>query len=292
MKIDIKPKVTSEFEGYEYLIQIYRLAEASNDLIIELSFNYCTWFEANLAAVLGAIVELLNESGKRVYIYHVNPRVALVMRKNGFLCGFGYEPAYDQHGTILRYQQFTPKDDDDFSNYIKTELLTKPDFPKHSKALGKKISESIFELYENARTHGRCKKIHTCGQYYPQKRIPRLDVTIVDMGITIKKNVSTFLKKNCNGSEAIEWALAYGNTTKTGKISGGLGLDIMFEFIKHNNGKVQIISSDGYWEFRRGETLKTNFSKTFPGTIVNIEFSLADNNSYSLSEEISLDSIF
>ncbi|MFT6868535.1 MAG: hypothetical protein ACJA08_003389, partial [Cyclobacteriaceae bacterium] len=199
MKIDIKPKVTSEFEGYEYLIQIYRLAEASSDLIIELSFNYCTWFEANLAAVLGAIVELLNESGKRVYIYHVNPRVALVMRKNGFLCGFGYEPAYDQHGTILRYQQFTPKDDDDFSNYIKTELLTKPDFPKHSKALGKKISESIFELYENARTHGRCKKIHTCGQYYPQKRIPRLDVTIVDMGITIKKNVSTFLNKNCNG---------------------------------------------------------------------------------------------
>lgn len=35
--------------------------------------------------------------------------------------------------------------------YIKRELLSKSDFPKHSVLLGKRITESIFEIFENAR---------------------------------------------------------------------------------------------------------------------------------------------
>lgn len=279
------PKVSSDFEGYEYLIQLYRLAGSSSDKTITLIFTQTTWFEANLAAVLGAIVELLEAAGKKVHIYGVSNRVSLVLRKNRFLCKYGYQSAVDLNDTILSYQQFSPSDDDAFMGYIKSELLNKREFPKHTPALGKKIRESIFELYENARTHGKCKQIHTCGQYYPQKSPPRLDMTIVDMGITIKKNVNDYLMKNLSGAEAIEWALQYGHTTKTGTISGGLGLDIMFEFVKLNNGKVQIISSDGYWEFRRGKTLKTNFNSTFPGTIVNIEFNLNDKTGYYLMEE-------
>ncbi|GAB4233129.1 MAG: hypothetical protein Tsb0034_06200 [Ekhidna sp.] len=286
MELKIVSRVASDFEGYDYLIQIYQTASASKERTITLIFEGTFWFEANLAAVLGAIVELLEAKGKVVKIVGVKASVALVLRKNGFLCDYGYDPAIDHYGTILTYQQFSPQDDDAFMNYIKSELLTKPEFPKHTPALGKKISESIFELYENARTHGRCKQIHTCGQYYPQKLPPRLDITIVDMGTSIKKNVNEYLKKDLQGADAIEWALQYGNTTKTGTISGGLGLDIMFQFIKLNKGKVQIISSDGYWEFRKGETLKTNFSNSFPGTIVNIEFNLNDSTSYYLREEI------
>lgn len=286
------PKISSDFDGYDFLIEVYHKAKASYDTTITLIFSNNFWFEANLAAVLGAIIEMLEDKGKDVHIFGVQHSVALVLRKNGFLCNHGYNPAIDQYGTILSYQQFSRSDDDAFLNYIKSELLTKPEFPKHTPALGKKISESIFELYENARTHGNCQQIHTCGQYYPQKVPPRLDITIVDMGISIKKNVNDYLNRSLSGTDAIEWALEYGHTTKTGTISGGLGLDIMFQFIKLNKGKVQIISSDGYWEFRKGKTLKTNFSKVFSGTIVNIEFNLNDSNSYSLVEEISLDSIF
>lgn len=145
------------------------------------------------------------------------------MQRNHFLCEFGTNPIPDNNDTIVLYYKFSPSDDDAFMNYIKDELLSKKDFPKHSKRLGKKISESIFELYENARTHGRCKQIHTCGQYYPNKIPKRLDITIVDMGKTIKANVNEFLKEELTGAETIEWALKYGNTTKTGNISGGVG---------------------------------------------------------------------
>jgi len=71
-----------------------------------------------------------------------------------------------------------------------------------------------------------------------------------------------------------------------------LGLSIIFEFIELNKGKIQIVSSDGYWEYRKGETLKKDFNGIFPGTIANIEFNLDDRSSYRLKNEVSLDDIF
>ncbi|PIB37416.1 hypothetical protein BFP72_05390 [Reichenbachiella sp. 5M10] len=256
-------------------------------------FTYTTWFEANLSAVLGAICELLTNQGKHVVVGGCNYAIQDVLQRNRFLCEFGYEPKRDIHQTMVAYTRFNPNEGDRFLEYIKNKLLAKPDFPSHSPNLGKKIRESIFELYENARTHGLCEQIHACGQYFPRKdNIKRLDLSIVDMGQSIKYNVNNYLGSQMTGSEAIEWALKYGNTTKTGDISGGLGLDIMFQFIKLNQGKVQIISSDGYWEYRRGEVRMLDFDLSFPGTIVNIEFNLSDTHDYYLEGEISLDDIF
>ena len=137
-------------------------------------------------------------------------------------------------GTVISFMKFTPYKDIKFMDYVKNEMLSKPNFPKHSKMLGKKINESIFELFENARTHGHCKNIYTCSQIIQEENITRLDFTIVDMGKTIKYNVNQYLTENFSGSDAIEWALQSGHTTKTGNVSGGLGLDIIFEFIKLN----------------------------------------------------------
>ena len=291
MKVFLNPKIVSAFEGYNHLIELYHSIKNSSDCNIEISFLKTSWFEANLAAVLGAIIELLKNEGKSLSIIEVNnPNTKDVLKRNGFLVDYGEEPLFHRQQTVISYKKFNPNADNEFINYIKNELLAKPDFPKHSVLLGKKINENIFELYENARTHGRCKQIHTCGQYYPNKK--RLDITIVDMGRTIKYNVNKYLKNDLSGSSAIEWALEYGNTTKTGNISGGLGLSIIMEFIKLNRGKIQIVSSDGYWEYRRGDIEINLFSNAFPGTIANIEFNLDDKNSYRLTEEISLDDIF
>lgn len=112
------------------------------------------------------------------------------------------------------------------------------------------------------------------------------------MGQTIKYNVNNFKKETWKGSECIEWATKDKNTTKTGNISGGLGLAIIFDFIKLNGGKIQIISSDGYWELRRGKVHKQELNFSFPGTIANLEFNLSDTNEYILKEEIDLDNIF
>ncbi|MCT4613792.1 MAG: hypothetical protein N4A49_02830 [Marinifilaceae bacterium] len=291
MKINLNSKITSTYDGYSHLINMYHRIIASSELNIEISFIHTTWFEANLAAVLGAIIEIIKKEGKLVTLKEIqNSNIKDVLQRNSFLCEFGEEQILSRTDTIAPYNKFSPNEDFLFIQYIKNELLSKPDFPKHSVLLRKKINENIFELYENARTHGVCDFLHTCGQYYHNKKI--LTITIVDVGKTIKCNVNDYLDEYLDGSKAIEWAMCYGNTTKTGNISGGLGLGIIMEFIKLNNGKIQIISSDGYWEYRRGHTTTKLFDNFFPGTIVNIEFNLNDKNSYSLKEEISLNDIF
>ena len=285
-------QVRSDVYGYSSLIDLYHRAKRTSDKFVTFDFRNTKWFEANLSAVLGAIIELLQNEGKIVNVCNINSTITNVLQRNHFLCDFDFDVVEDYNNTIVSYNRFSPSDDDAFMNYIKEELLSKPDFPRHSKQLGKKISESIFELYENARTHGKCRQIHTCGQYFPRKTPKRLDITIVDMGKSIKSNVNEFLDDNLSGSETIEWALKYGNTTKTGNISGGLGLDIIFEFIKLNKGKIQIVSSDGYWEYRKDDVDTDILDGVFPGTIANIEFNLDDSSIYALKGEISLDGIF
>lgn len=292
MNAMIVPTVRSNFEGYNDLINLIHLINQQSEKEIILDFKENGWFEANLSAVLGGLQEVLTEQSKTLKLINLNSILEDVFKRNLFLKEFGHIPIPDEKNTVLSYRKFTKYQDIEFINYISRELLTKPDFPKHSEMLGKKINESIFELFENARSHGECKYIFTCGQYYPMKNKKRLDITIVDFGNTIKTNVNNYLKTFLSGSDAISWAMIDGNTTRKEDKPGGLGLSIIFEFIALNKGKIQIVSSDGYYEFNKGNTEFRNFHNTFPGTIVNIEFNLNDTNSYRLKEEISLDSIF
>ena len=289
LKINFPKKITSEVSGYETFFHFYEKISNSRDSKIEIDFTHNTWFEANLCAIFGAMIEELENNGNVICLENIkNPRD--ILSRNGFLKKFGIHKPFESYNTELDYKTFSYKEGRSFSTYIDEEILKKDGFPKLSKLLSKKINESIFELYENARTHGMCKNIHTCGQYFPSKKL--LDITIVDMGQTIKNNVNNYKNSNWSGSECIEWATKDKNTTKTGTISGGLGLAIIFDFIKLNNGKIQIISSDGYWELRRGKLFKQELNFTFQGTIANLEFNLADKNEYLLKEEIDLDNIF
>ncbi|WP_422090989.1 hypothetical protein [Tenacibaculum ovolyticum] len=191
----------------------------------------------------------------------------------------------------IAYKKFSINESENFNNYIKIELLEKPKFPLHTKKLGEKIQENIFEIFENARTHGNCTFIHTCGQFKNNK----LNISIVDSGISIINNVRNYLNdSNKPSCDCINWAMLKGNTTKTGDIPGGLGLDVIFQFIKLNKGRAQIISSNGYWEINSGKSTFTQLlTNEFNGTIAILEFNLNDTNLYQLkSESKNLDNIF
>jgi len=296
MDIIFQNDIKTDFNGYQKLISIIDRAKYSDDVEIVFDFQYVFFFEANLCAVLATIIEILEQQGKNVSFKNFNRAVETILRKNGFLMTYGYAPIHDRYDTAIKYQRFNPRvreDDNHFENYIQSQLLNKSDFPSHSKLLGKNITLRIFELYENARTHGLCNFIHACGQYFPKKEEKPLNITIVDTGRNFQENVNSFLKREVDAHEAIEWAMQQGNTTKTGDYPGGLGLDLIFQFIQHNKGKIQIISADGFWEWHRGVTTKNNLNYYFPGTIANLRFNLNDDSHYSLSSEVNdLENIF
>lgn len=193
--------------------------------------------------------------------------------------------------TYVSYQQSGVHQENAFNEYISRELINNPNFPKHSKGVEKHIGGSIFEIFENARVHGRCDAVFTCGRYYPSKNRKKLDMTIVDYGATFHFNVNEYhkLKKMniCyNAFEAIEWVIKSGNMTKT-DITGGLGLSELFSFIEVNEGIAQIISADGMVRLKKGEYISKQLKWSFPGTIVNMEFNVDDNNVYYLKDEYS-----
>ncbi|MFC4635132.1 hypothetical protein ACFO3O_14560 [Dokdonia ponticola] len=282
-------KISSEISGYNKLISFYRQLEYLENSKVILDMRNTYWFEANLCAALGAMIEFLDKRNNSVKIVNVKAPQDILTR-NGFLKPYGYEYPKFTYNTEIEYRTFKEHQGKGFSSYVDSEVLNNEDFPKVSPLLNKKINQSICELFENARTHGQCENMHTCGQYFPNKST--MDFTIVDLGQTIKNNVNNFLGESLNGADCIEWAMKENNTTKTGNVSGGLGLALIFDFIEKNKGKIQIVSSDGYWEFRKGKIKKETLDSSFPGTIANLEFNFSDTKSYMLKEEVDINNIF
>jgi hypothetical protein len=94
------------------------------------------------------------------------------------------------------------------------------------------------------------------------------------------------------GEDAIEWATQGTNTTKRGRIPGGLGLKLLSEFIRVNGGLLQIVSDTGYWRMVNGGIDKRPLQEAFPGTVVSIEINTSDVRSYCLGSEVSAADIF
>lgn len=284
--IPFKRYVRNDIESYEFIIELIERFKNNENHEIIFDFQNVNFFEANLCTLLGVFIEILERKNNIINFKNIKSNIAEILQKNKFLIPFGYKELSDNNNTSLTYKQFTSDDDGRFNNYIKQELLDKKDFPKLSNQLGKEIIKSIYEIYENARTHGRCDLIHVGGQFFPQKPYKPLNFTIVDKGVNIKENVSNFLKKDMGAAEAIDWAMKKGNTTKTGDTSGGLGLGLIFDFITLNKGKIQVISSDGFYEYYNDTINKNTLSSVFEGTIINITFNLNDKNEYRLVKEL------
>ncbi len=292
--ICLPKKVCSDYEGYSYLSWLHSEFSMHELEAIQLDFRYNTWFEANLCAALGGLINKAGDNFNQISLVNLPPQQENIFSRNHFLASFGGYRIEDFDNTTIKYRRNKLQDDKLIKEFLDRELIDKPDFPKLSSAAKGEIIRSIFEIYSNAVIHGACDYVYSCGQFYPNKKPPRIDFTIVDIGHTIERNVSDYLGWEISGIKSIEWALQENNTTKPkeNNIPGGLGLKIIRDFVRLNNGKVQIVSSDGYWEYAHGTEHSNKLDNIFPGTLVNLEFNLDDKSFYYLTQEKPEDIIF
>ena len=290
MRYEFPDSLSNDFEGYSVLLNFH---EKTRNLFLDeviLDFKRTSWFEANLCAVLGAVLNSVENDLNIVRIENLIPKIERLFRRNYFLGHFGDMKIRDLYKTAVKYRKFRVNEEKLFKNYLDFELLAKAVMPDMSNLLRKKINESIFEIFNNAVIHGDCQNIFSCGQYFPTKK--RLDFTIVDIGVSIKQRVDEFLRQNLSGEEAIQWAVTKGHTTRTGNIPGGLGFSLIREFLEKNDGKIQIISGNGFWEQTGKNAKSSRYPYDFPGTIVNLEFNIDDKCHYYLLSEIKEEDIF
>lgn len=293
-RIQIPKKVSSDYAGYHFLSGLHHTLNQLGFEHVVLDFSNNTWFEANLCAALGAIIDQSKANFNQVSIENLGRSQESIFNRNHFLAHFGGKKIIDYNNTTVKYRRNKLSDDKLIKEFLDKELIDKPDFPKLSVAAKGEIIRSIFEIYSNAVIHGGCAEIFSCGQFYPRKNPPRIDFTIVDVGRTIKSNVGGYLEKNISGVDAIRWAVQESNTTKLKErnIPGGLGLKIICDFARLNHGKIQIVSSDGYWRLSNGKEYSRSIEYPFPGTLVNLEFNLDDHSFYYLKNEPHEDIIF
>ncbi|MCK8827632.1 hypothetical protein MWH25_07735 [Natroniella acetigena] len=205
---------------------------------IVLDFRNNIWFEANLVSVLGAIYNQIVKTNY-IEVRNLQRKVEDIFRINGFLCAlFDQDRAYDKYNTTIKYKEFNSDEARSFAEYLRNELLINNELPKMSERLKKEIRGNIEEIFQNARIHGNCDKVFSCGQYYYKNA--KIDFTITDIGDTIKDKYEERFKQKISGEDAIKWAVEPNNTTKVGT-PGGLGINLLRDFLRINKGKVHDI---------------------------------------------------
>ncbi len=279
--------INSNFASYQQLIKLFQKNKDMNFSKIEISIQ--NWFSANMSAVLGAVLDLLQENFNSIRFSEINANIERILQKNDFLSYFGYPSIDDNYHTTIRFLKLKSTDSKFFNNYIFNELLGRAELPKMSGGAKNKIAEALYEIFVNAQIHSESKQIYTCGQFFPGK--DKIEFTIVDVGVGFRDKINKRFNSNLSATQAIQWAVKDRNTTKV-EISGGIGLAMLREFIEMNKGKMQIISNDGFYEYtHKGENMEL-FEGDFPGTIVNLQFRTNDNNSYILKTEVDANDIF
>jgi hypothetical protein len=265
MNVEQLYKIRNDFNSYQKLINLFIHNKDKSFDVIDIELK--GWFSANTSSMLGAILTLFQNNLNTVNINGGNSKN--ILEQNGFLSFFGHNKINDHNSTTIPYQVLAPEDDRYFNNYVFKEFLSQPDLPGMTKALKKRLAESIYEIF-------------ICGQFFPAKK--KIEFMITDIGIGIKNVVNNRFDSNLLSTQAIEWAIEDKNTTKHG-VSGGIGLALLYEFINLNKGTVQIVSNDGFWELSQEGVTVSSFAGNFPGTMVNISVRTDDKHQYMLSNE-------
>ena len=280
-RFHIENSVKTDCGGYDFLASFYTDVMSSHVDEVLVDFSSCQRFDANLAAVLGALILYISQKGINVYINRPNHiGVRRTLTRNHFLRTFDVKTENEDKENFIAYRQFDINQQNDFKKYIESELINKQRFPKHTETAGKKIMESIYEIYANAISHGECAMVHSCGECLSGNASSSLDMTIVNCGVTIYDKVNQYMRNRklpeLNSCDCIIWALEEGNTTKN--IPGGLGLSLIKEFIRLNEGALQIVSANALFEYRNDKVVMHTLENNFPGTIVNMEFNPNDTD--------------
>lgn len=295
-EVYISPIVAANKAGYEFLCEIYDDMHSVNNTAIYVDFKRCRSFDANLSAILGAIFDKRQNEGCDVYLRP--PQFAGVRRalsRNKFFRAFDLDTANEDRENYIEYRRFDVSDTQLFKEYVDVELIQKERFPDCTEKAKIKIIESIYEIFANAVSHGGSDYVYCCGEVHSRKSKNMLDLTFVNLGFSVVDNVNNYMNgkglPSLDPCRALDWAFVEGNTTK--QTTGGLGLSILKQFVEMNEGTIQMISGNAMLEIEAGNHVETLLDRSFPGTIVTVEFNCDDNKTYLTTDEVTdIDNLF
>ncbi len=264
------------------------------DSVIEVNLSEATFIRTNFVAILGLVMEQKKMQGFEVSIIEPKlPKVKKPLVAIGFL-----ENNIQRNAKMIHYQKIKLDEKDDFYLNFDTYFTQKAraHLVNVSERLFNILIQKILELFSNAFRHSRSEVgIFCSGQLFPKDK--KFSFVIVDGGVGIKTNVYEYIDKLVNGEkmkwlrkkiklsgeQAMRWAVKQGNST-TGK--GGLGLDLIRDFIIKNNGNLDIISNDARYSINNGKESYSSLEREFVGTLIASNIKIDEDRFFKLKGEI------
>lgn len=157
------------------------------------------------------------------------------------------------------------------------------------------ISERMWEIYDNAFEHsGTQIGVFSCGQHFPSQ--DELVLSVVDFGVGIPAKVRIFAgidprSKDLPAHACLRWAFTRGKSTSQEGVARGLGLDLLKEFVRVNQGKLEVYSNEGYALIDKDGERFTNRTASFEGTVFHITLR-CDENLYRFTAETNANTLF
>jgi hypothetical protein len=261
---------------------------------IEFDFKACTFLSATGVAFFGGLILLLRNRGSQVTFRWDTLRGYLErqFKKNGLLATFRGD-ALQLSGNAIPFRHVL-HESPDLLKFLRENWMGR-DHVHVSEKLANEICGKVWEIVNNCFQHAKSPVgITVCGQYYPVGK--RLSLTIVDWGVGIPATIRTHFEgtpqDRWSARECMEWAFdAPGNTTAIGKISRGLGLKLLREFVALC-GTMEVFSHDGHSQISQGkEEIHRTIPHCFTGTMVTLDLA-CDERRFVLASEVASDPIF
>lgn len=265
---------------------------------IKLSFSNCNFIRQNAIAYLGAISTFLKDKGFIVY-YDFNSMkdsIVNILKADGFLgnnFGGRFANNYEHSDKAVPFKNFKGdlQTNEQLSgsivDYVSKEWL-KDSRISIKPALKNDLCAKMYELFANALEHSNSNLgCFACGQTYSSGEKDETVLTIVDLGIGIANSVKKYIEntgKSIENDEAIKWAFKNGNTTRPDQ-SGGIGLALVYDFLKLNNGFMDVYCNNVSLRIDKGKRNVRFIDADFSGTMINIRIWHSENTSYGYREE-------
>ena len=275
--VSIEGSITTNYAGHNALMNFYHSCKKYQNQTIQINFYKLKFFDANLCALLSAILHKLNKENNLLFVTDIDYLKGdfNVLCRNGFLKSD--PPIVDLQKSTIAFKAFHPKDKKGFFEYIENDLMKHRGMPKLSEELYSNIIDDLVEIFVNYDYHSKSRDyFFVCGQYYGKTKF--LKLTLVDLGDgflpSIKKATNGVINKS---NDAVLWALG-GHSTKPKfeRVPGGLGIKGIHQFVTTNNGIFDIATGETYWSSAISDSKFPNrcinIDKPFCGTTINLSF--------------------
>lgn len=248
--ISFPASLNNTINTYKLLANIQNELIDSKESHIILDFTNCTFSHAIFTSYIGALAYIGRAFGKNItYKTTKGSLLSEYFRNSGLYDHIMQQPNTHSNPNAIPFISIDMKDDSSIIEYIDNILELAP--IRLTDQGHEVLFKNIYEIFNNSVDHSRANHgVYACGHWMPKKKY--LSFSVYDTGIGIPALIKEKIDNSLSSESALQWALKRGNSTKQlfSGIPRGLGLSDLQEFIRLNDGSLNIFSNDIYYQYK------------------------------------------